>query len=911
MINGFSVGGGQQVTPAGAAIKLHFANSNNNKNTSNISSSSSSNNNNNYSGLKTAEQKMSNNNKSNNNNNTGEVLKIYERMRNTSGASGAATSGSQGSASFVELSTASGADAGSETLRAVGFIQGSTIFSKSASIRALSPKLGGGGGAAARPSGVIQESGVSTTSRGISVGSGAILESVAPMAIGISQESGSFMNYQTVAPRSAISYSRAVCKAVPLMGVRKRSGTSTLGTGTGAPSCIAAAKGVSPIGASSLRWLSMPVSNEKSSNAGGAETKVLDGATENTGSPVEAAKSALANAQPQRTEDQENAFRRIEDVHNYAKLQDYSSDTDDEEDDDEEEELDEEEEDEEVIQVPLPVQQEITRIRRDAAEEHVDVDVVTVPQPEQDHDHDRHQVQRQQQQQQQQDQPLSADNIRPEHHARRPMNAFLIFCKRHRGIVKERYKTLENRAITKILGDWWAALDEQEKHCFTDLAQQNKDAFFNANPNFKWYKLPAPPLRTLATRPSNTAAGLFIPSEDQQQQQQQQQQLPTPLQLQWAERGEMPRALLRGNYFKLADETQMGDLSSLLQVHVQEKDYALQQVLSETSQFLSAHMPGGNPNGSGSKRSLPDSNSSNSSEEEAANGGSPSKKAKSSRSCKGKIYQELVNSGQLAAIAKKSKARSSPPAGNMGGNFVDIPLDAGPNTPPVSPPERHGSSPDAMQKHVRTVSESSSSGFFDLEEKIKELPALSLDAYLQRKRSTKKKKKFSGSKKQRNSSSASGGSVASTAGAVAATDKGTPTAASEHLVRIKQQQHQQHQQQHQHQQHQQQLQVVGSQRRKARKESITRRDVSAIEQEVASILPLTINGSYYFNQSGAPKAMNASVTSSSASPPLSSNSSSSSSSLSSQAAFDVTSSTSDLLILAEVAANRTELTKSN
>lgn len=30
---------------------------------------------------------------------------------------------------------------------------------------------------------------------------------------------------------------------------------------------------------------------------------------------------------------------------------------------------------------------------------------------------------------------------------------------------------------------------------------QYKDAFFNANPDFKWYKLPAPPLRTLASRP--------------------------------------------------------------------------------------------------------------------------------------------------------------------------------------------------------------------------------------------------------------------------------------------------------------------------------------------------------------------------------------------------------------------------
>lgn len=32
---------------------------------------------------------------------------------------------------------------------------------------------------------------------------------------------------------------------------------------------------------------------------------------------------------------------------------------------------------------------------------------------------------------------------------------------------------------------------------------QYKDAFLSANPDFKWYKLPAPPLRTLNTRPAN------------------------------------------------------------------------------------------------------------------------------------------------------------------------------------------------------------------------------------------------------------------------------------------------------------------------------------------------------------------------------------------------------------------------
>lgn len=160
---------------------------------------------------------------------------------------------------------------------------------------------------------------------------------------------------------------------------------------------------------------------------------------------------------------------------------------------------------------------------------------------------------------------------------------------------------------------------------------QNKDAFFNANPNFKWYKLPAPPLRTLATRPSNAIA---THATDEQQQQQQQ--------LQW-EPNDVAH-VLRRNYFKFADETQMGELSVLLSGNggnVQDKDYALQQALSETTQFLSVHMPTkiNNNNNSNAKnnnkRSLPiaDSGSNSSEEEERA---SLFKKLKASRSCKGK-----------------------------------------------------------------------------------------------------------------------------------------------------------------------------------------------------------------------------------------------------------------------------------
>jgi hypothetical protein len=55
---------------------------------------------------------------------------------------------------------------------------------------------------------------------------------------------------------------------------------------------------------------------------------------------------------------------------------------------------------------------------------------------------------------------------------RRPMNAFLIFCKRHRSIVREKNPDLDNRSVTRILGDLWANLKEDEKVVYTDLAKQ-------------------------------------------------------------------------------------------------------------------------------------------------------------------------------------------------------------------------------------------------------------------------------------------------------------------------------------------------------------------------------------------------------------------------------------------------------
>ncbi|KAJ8683469.1 hypothetical protein QAD02_019261 [Eretmocerus hayati] len=108
----------------------------------------------------------------------------------------------------------------------------------------------------------------------------------------------------------------------------------------------------------------------------------------------------------------------------------------------------------------------------------------------------------------------------PAHHARRPMNAFLIFCKRHRAAVRTGFPHLENRAVTRVLGEWWAMISDDQKQAYINLAQEYKDAFLNANPDFKWYKLPAPPLRTLSTRPTNKKSdtgqyeGIFENSKD-------------------------------------------------------------------------------------------------------------------------------------------------------------------------------------------------------------------------------------------------------------------------------------------------------------------------------------------------------------------------------------------------------------
>lgn len=96
-----------------------------------------------------------------------------------------------------------------------------------------------------------------------------------------------------------------------------------------------------------------------------------------------------------------------------------------------------------------------------------------------------------------------------------------------------------------IAGDFKTCIKHDTCYCIPVYSYyfyflQYKDAFLTANPNFRWYKLPAPPLRTLMTRPltiTKNTVPLSSPT--------------SPLSSEF-------------NPGKLADESQLGGLTSLM-----------------------------------------------------------------------------------------------------------------------------------------------------------------------------------------------------------------------------------------------------------------------------------------------------------------------------------------------------------
>ncbi|GMT06289.1 hypothetical protein PENTCL1PPCAC_28463 [Pristionchus entomophagus] len=71
-------------------------------------------------------------------------------------------------------------------------------------------------------------------------------------------------------------------------------------------------------------------------------------------------------------------------------------------------------------------------------------------------------------------------------HIRRPMNAFMIFSKRHRPLVHAKHPSRDNRTVSKILGEWWYALAPEQKQEYHELAAQVKEAHQRAFPDWRW-----------------------------------------------------------------------------------------------------------------------------------------------------------------------------------------------------------------------------------------------------------------------------------------------------------------------------------------------------------------------------------------------------------------------------------------
>ncbi|KAH9510573.1 protein capicua [Dermatophagoides farinae] len=71
-------------------------------------------------------------------------------------------------------------------------------------------------------------------------------------------------------------------------------------------------------------------------------------------------------------------------------------------------------------------------------------------------------------------------------HIRRPMNAFMIFSKRHRALVHHKHPNSDNRSVSKILGEWWYSLPAQKKQQYQELANKVKEAHYKRHPDWKW-----------------------------------------------------------------------------------------------------------------------------------------------------------------------------------------------------------------------------------------------------------------------------------------------------------------------------------------------------------------------------------------------------------------------------------------
>lgn len=254
---------------------------------------------------------------------------------------------------------------------------------------------------------------------------------------------------------------------------------------------------------------------------------------------------------------------------------------------------------------------------------------------------------------------------------------------------------------------------------------QYKDVFFSKNPNFKWYKLPAPPLRTLSTRPGNDRDRAMTAS---------------PTQFNGDELPESPTSKDRVarnikvsqqstsgfGQFKLASIDQMGGLSSLMMVESSPIRVINGVIATEAIK-------------DDLDTSLPPKKRKNEEIVELFD----DEIAGKSRACKGKRYEQFMTPTKKATKQKSTNALSTPTS-------VHHPFPHNgyckPQLESVSVIKNDDScdeiiahSPESDETNARNNMDASD---FKLNDKIMTLPSLDLDDYLNRKKAMKKKKKF-------------------------------------------------------------------------------------------------------------------------------------------------------------------------
>lgn len=267
---------------------------------------------------------------------------------------------------------------------------------------------------------------------------------------------------------------------------------------------------------------------------------------------------------------------------------------------------------------------------------------------------------------------------------------------------------------------------------FVLVFSQYKDVFFSKNPNFKWYKLPAPPLRTLSTRPTNdrsiVASPIPLVNEEV---------IESTIKDRAARNIKPSQQNSSGiGQFKFASIDQMGGLTSLMTMDSGNPAKVNGAIYIEKDDEKS----GVCANESLAKKRKNEDQLELYEDQEIVSAG------KSHRACKGKRYEQFMTPSKKATKPKSTNTVTS--------TSVQFPHN-GYCKPQETLSHKNGDSSDELSNIAAGSPESeeieqrnADAADFKLNEKIMTLPSLDLDDYLNRKKAMKKKKKFTREYKQ-------------------------------------------------------------------------------------------------------------------------------------------------------------------